>query len=98
MTKKYRKKQLAVVDAFRWPGSNPNCVLEDDVVQPIKFTERTEKTVVCASCGCYIYHHGLIDPHEKGYRVCPGDWIVKDDKGEYWVYTSDEFEKTYEIV
>lgn len=44
------------------------------------------------------YDHGWIDTLEGGHIVCPGDWIIKGIKGEYYPCKPDIFRQTYEPV
>ena len=41
---------------------------------------------------------GVIDTLEGGHIVCPGDWIIKGVKGEFYPCKPDIFEATYERV
>ena len=40
-------------------------------------------TLACPHCGKTFHEHGWIDALEDGHIVCPGDWIVEIDNGEY---------------
>ena len=37
----------------------------------------------CERCKRTMHDHGWIDTPEGGHTVCPGDWIIKDDKDGY---------------
>ena len=50
----------------------------------------------CEQCGKPHYVHGWIDTLEQGHRVCPGDWIIKGIKGEFYPCKPDIFAVTYE--
>ena len=52
----------------------------------------------CSQCGKTFHVHGWIDTLEGGHIVCPGDWIIKGVKGEYYPCKPDIFEATYEPV
>jgi hypothetical protein len=52
----------------------------------------------CVKCGNRMHDHGWIDTLEGGHIVCPGDWIIKGVKGEYYPCKPDIFEATYELV
>ncbi|WP_313331365.1 Gp49 family protein [Comamonas sp.] len=53
---------------------------------------------LCEQCGNTHHAHGWIDTLEQGHRVCPGDWIIKGIKGEFYPCKPDIFEATYEKV
>ena len=53
---------------------------------------------LCAECGQRAIIHGWVDTLESGHRVCPGDWIIRGIKGEYYPCKPDIFEATYELV
>lgn len=50
----------------------------------------------CRHCGEFMMSHGWIDTLEGGHNVCPGDWIIKGVKGEFYPCKPDIFELTYE--
>jgi len=50
----------------------------------------------CPHCGNKFHAHGYVDTLEGGHRVCPGDWIIKGVKGEFYPCKPDIFELTYE--
>lgn len=54
--------------------------------------------VSCNHCEIIMHHHGWIDTLEGGHIVCPGDWIIKGIKGEFYPCKPDIFEATYEAV
>ena len=81
------KKKPIVIEATRWfkMGDHPNvkgCLSEPDSCCNI-----------CDKAYCY---HGWIDTLEGGHIVCPGDWIIKGIKGEFYPCKHDIFEMTYE--
>ena len=52
-------------------------------------------------CGRMFHDHGFIDTLESQgqmHTVCPGDWIIKGIKGEFYPCKPDIFEATYEKV
>ena len=49
-------------------------------------------------CGRMFHDHGWIDTLEGGHIVCPGDWIIKGIKGEFYPSKPDIFEATYEAA
>jgi hypothetical protein len=50
------------------------------------------------NCGYPMRDHGWIDTLEGGHNVCPGDFIIKGVKGEFYPCKPDIFEMTYEPV
>ena len=54
--------------------------------------------VTCSSCAKPMHDHGWIDTPLDGSTVCPGDVIIADQQGAYFVLTRDEFAATYEGV
>jgi len=108
---KYRKKPI-VVEAVQWfkNGDHPedNCI----PIQPNEGDKEifmSEGKVVryyrnpigdgnefCQYCKNVMHVHGWIDTLEGGHIVCPGDWIVKGIKGEFYPCKPDIFERTYE--
>jgi len=55
-------------------------------------------STVCSKCGRSMHDHGWIDTLEDGHNVCPGDYIIKGIKGEFYPCKPDIFEMTYEEV
>ena len=49
----------------------------------------------CKHCGMNKCNHGMIKTLEGGHIVCPGDWIIKGVKGEYYPCKPDIFDMTY---
>jgi hypothetical protein len=107
--KKYRKKPV-VIEACQW---FKNGDLPDDNSIPISPEDPslTEGQVVryyrnpddsgqrmCDACGETMHVHGWVDTLKGGHVVCPGDWIIKGVKGEYYPCKPDIFEMTYEEV
>lgn len=52
----------------------------------------------CRHCEVAMYFHGWVDTLEGGHIVCPGDWIIKGIKGEFYPCKPDVFQATYEKV
>lgn len=48
---------------------------------------------VCPHCSNIMHYHGFIDTGGDGSVVCPGDWVVNHDKGEYRVLDCHEFKE-----
>lgn len=112
---KYRKKPI-VVEATQWfkngdhpkddremfdAGSGP-FLGEGKVVRYYRTPELDGQTR-CHKCSVIMHHHGWIDTREGGHVVCPGDWIITDERvkdidshGHYYPCKPDLFSQTYE--
>ncbi|WP_096761194.1 hypothetical protein [Paenibacillus larvae] len=90
--KQYRKKPV-VVSAGRWwkAGDVPDAQIReldhDGVCKNI-----------CRVCGNSISMHGQCKTLEGHHIVCPGDYIIRGVKGEYYPCKPDIFTETYELV
>ena len=109
---KYRKKPIEI-KAIRWfkNGDHPedNCqsipkqggarwfLSEGKVVRYYRNPDDDENRN-CIHCGNIMHCHGWIDTKEGGHIVCPGDWIIKGVKGEFYPIKNDIFLETYEKV
>ena len=98
---KYRKKPI-VIEAHQWhkngdhPDDGPS-TREGLIVRHFARPDFTSN-MVCPDCDGAYQLHGWIDTLEDGHRVCPGDWIIKGVKGEFYPCKSDIFAATYEKV
>lgn len=99
---KYRKKPV-VIEATQWfrngdhPEDNtrtihvkdrPNFQSEGEVV---RYYRRPDDSGcrICEHCGEIMHKHGWIDTAQEGHIVCPGDYVIKDDRvprGEHGHY------------
>lgn len=52
----------------------------------------------CKHCGKIMHEHGWIGSERGYYVVCPGDWIITADMGDYYPCKPDIFNATYEAV
>jgi hypothetical protein len=88
--KKYRKKPV-IIEAKQWfkMGDHEKVIL----FEPDLFSR-----VNCNVCEIKLIEHGWVDTLEGGHIVCPGDWIIKGIKGEFYPCKPDIFEQTYERV
>ena len=107
---KYRKKPV-VIEAEQWfkngDHSEDGCEMfdagkgpfqgEGHVVRYYRNPDDDGKRR-CQHCGNIMHLHGWIDTLEGGHNVCPGDWIIKGIKGEFYPCKPDIFEMTYELV
>ena len=50
----------------------------------------------CPDCGNVMQIHGLLDGLNDEEVVCPGDYVVTDRKGRYYVIKAADFEAQYE--
>lgn len=46
---------------------------------------------ICKICGNKMHVHGWIDTHEDGHVVCPSDWIIKGNNGEFYPVKNEIF-------
>lgn len=49
----------------------------------------------CDKCGVRMHEHGWIDNPLYGYTVCPGDWIIQGESGEFYPCKPDAFDRVY---
>ena len=82
---KFRKKPVEI-EEYRW--------LENENVKYLKEYENRN----CEQCGNHMKTHGWVDTLEGRHIVCPGDWIIKGVKGEYYPCKPDIFELTYDPI
>ena len=89
--KKYRKKPV-VIEAQQWHG------LATGHTHVREFRDTDSKLIchVCKHCFRVPSIHGWVETLEGGHVVCPGDYIIKGVKGEYYPCKPDIFEETYE--
>ena len=87
----YRKKPV-VIEAELWDGTQPEVI--DYPVEAVMHSVKTH----CDVCGVSLLDHGWVKTLEGGHIVCPGDWIIKGVKGEFYPCKPDIFEATYEPV
>lgn len=110
---KYRKKPVEI-EAHQWfengdhpedeskeivpvPGDGEPFLSEGKIVR--RFNHPNFKgDKYCKHCQKPMNNHGWIDTLEGGHNVCPGDWIIKGVKGEFYPCKPDIFEMTYEKV
>ena len=105
----YRKKSR-LLEATQWfkngdhpqdqsleierPGSSPG-LTEGKVVKHFR-SLNIPGGRFCAQCGNVMEEHGLLDGLNGEETVCPGDYIVTDQKGNYYVLKSVDFEAKFE--
>ena len=90
MEKFRNRKTGELVDACRW---------DDDAIVSgvIQYTDLPAMT--CRGCGEWAHYHGLINTLDDGIMVVhPGEWVVRDSKGELWPWEADLFRRVFERV
>lgn len=53
----------------------------------------------CSECGNVFQKHGMLHPDHAlnaDEKVCPGDYIVTNPKGQYYVLKPEDFERQFE--
>lgn len=105
----YRKKPI-LTEATQWfkNGDHPR-----DLSEPIEGSPNlTEGQVVkffrslnipgariCQKCGNVMQRHGILDAMNRVEFVCPGDYIVTDQRGTgYYILKPEQFEQMYEPI
>ncbi len=83
-------KKPVVVEAVQWFKDKDHPIVEMAYFQPRRGQQK------CQHCGNIMNDHGWIDTLEGGHIVCPGDWIIRGVKGEYYPCKPDIFEETYD--
>lgn len=88
---KFRKKPV-VIEAAQWSalGDVPGA----PITSWLERCKGSRKT--CEQCGHPISLHGECATLEGYHIVCPGDWIIKGVKGEFYPCKPDIFAATYE--
>ncbi|MFU2102400.1 hypothetical protein [Paenibacillus larvae] len=88
--REYHKKPV-IVSAEQWwkAGDVP-----DAGVNQYKPSNRG----ICTECGDRLERHGKCPTLEGNHIVCPGDYIIRGVKGEYYPCKPDIFAETYEPV
>ena len=86
---KFRKLPV-IVDAWRWNG-------ESDSDKSVYLLDQMS-TRLCNKCGVPMNMHGWVSSCRDKYIICPGDWIVKNEKGDFFPCKPDIFKQTYEPV
>ena len=105
---KFRKRPV-VIEAARWFKNGDHPEDKCEMLEFNGFRFLSEGKVVryfrnanvsaerqCSHCHLTMHVHGWIDTLEGGHIVCPGDWIIKGVKCEFYPCKPDIFETTYE--
>lgn len=89
--KDYRKKPV-IIQAQVWFNHG-------DLEQVVKRYEAPSyDSKKCPICKKVDWRHGSIKTLEGEHIVCPGDYIIKGVKGEFYPCKPDIFELTYDFV
>jgi hypothetical protein len=105
---KFRKKPV-VIEASQWFKNGDHPLDYAGPQADFQKVDRWEGKVVryyrrldddgkraCEKCGTIMVAHGWIDTLGGGHVVCPGDWIIRGVKGEFYPCKPDIFAATYE--
>jgi len=90
---KFRKKPI-VIEAEQWDKDK---LLSEPFFICVGLC-KSDNGNTCVHCKQTMHDHGWINTLEGEHRVCPGDWIIKGIKGEFYPCKPDIFEQTYEKV
>ena len=92
--KKFRKKPI-VIEAEQWfkIGDVPEAP-----ITPNEGESADGSDWVCSECNHFGSEHGYCKTLEGYHIVCPGDWIIKGIKGEFYPCKPYIFKATYESV
>jgi len=95
----YRKKPV-VIEAELWlTFDDSNSILKE--VKQVR--DRAAHEGRCNQCGKRHSEHGWLDMTGErskiaGYIICPGDWIVRGEKGNLYPVKATVFDVLYEEV
>ena len=85
---KYRKKPV-IIDAWQW-------LKNGDVPEANTHPIDSDTEWICQQCGNKANQLNNCTTLEGWHIVCPGDYISKGVKGEFYPCKPDIFELTYE--
>lgn len=91
LMEKYRKRPV-VIEAEVW--NKLNDVPEASISKNSHFNNE----LLCSYCNHKLGDHGRVRTLEGFHIVCPGDYIIKGIKNEFYPCKPDVFEMTYEKV
>jgi hypothetical protein len=90
MVLKFRKKPI-VIEAVQWFRQGDHPIVTSGA-------NANWSNLECTQCGRQTVEHGFCPTLEGVHIVCPGDWIIKGIKGEFYPCKPDIFRATYERV
>lgn len=61
-------------------------------------TPDVDGSEVCSNCNKPMHIHGYLEHIIGGYTVCPGDWIITNENGDYYPIKPHIFKDEYELV
>lgn len=89
MEQRYRKKPV-VVTATQWFGDGDHANVYPYAGRP--------SLIECPICCKEWAHHGEVHATGCSHIVCPGNYIVTDERGNRTLVSPDIFEATYERI
>lgn len=92
--KKYIKKQSPIL-AERWFGFESESSVRADIKRHKKLKTND---ALCEHCGIVMRKHGWVESGESEYIICPGDWMIKGNKGEFYPVKPSVFKSLYDEV
>lgn len=54
-------------------------------------TEKKRSKATCSHCSQLIHNHGFLNTGGDGQVICPGDYILEDMSGNYFVVSATSF-------
>lgn len=91
---KFKKKPVEV-EAWRWPFND----YDEKFINPIsKRLPNKYSFDPCAICKESMIDHADIHTLEGIMTACPGDWIIKGIKGEFYPIKDEIFRASYEAI
>ncbi len=89
--RRFRKKPI-IIEAEQW------FMLGDVPEAAITPMDNKGSDWICEICNHKAQEHGKLRTLEGYHIVCPGDWIVKGIRGEFYPVKPDIFKELYESV
>lgn len=90
----YRQRE-AVVDAVQWTGSGSSTDRVLDFASGFAMVQKRSMN----KAGVWKVHNLSVFVGGQSYRLIePGDYVVKDAKGRFYVYSAREFDELFEEI
>tara|TARA_Y100000817_G_C16631720_1_gene444267 strand:- start:265 stop:639 length:375 start_codon:yes stop_codon:yes gene_type:complete len=104
-TDPYQKDLHIKVQAAQWThlNSHPHDGGLFKIVKPFLDKNGSIPKGICEICQKPLRDHGLIPDEQKvsslerGYKICPGDWILLKHN-DYWSCPQDLFDEIYQLL